>query len=122
MILVVDDDDEVVDVLKRALDGSGYRVETASNGLEAFEHLKDPQCKCMLLDVNMPKLNGIELLLLMQSEGIEIPTIVMAGFTDFNDDEMKNFANVAEFFQKPFTIKDMLAAIEKHKRKTPPIA
>lgn len=119
MILVVDDDDQVLDVLKRAIDKAGYRVEIASDGLEAFTHLRAPDCKCMLLDINMPRVNGIELLILMQAEGIEIPVILMAGAGDFEESEMMQFANVIKFFQKPFKIKEVLDAIEaiKHKPK-----
>jgi DNA-binding NtrC family response regulator len=61
----------------------------------------------------MPKINGVELLLLMQSENIEVPTIVMAGFSDFDEKEMKEFANVVRFMQKPFEIDDMLEAIRR---------
>ena len=91
--------------------------QTASNGLEAYGHLKAPDCKCMLLDINMPKINGVELLLLMQSEGIDVPTIVMAGFTDFDEEEFKQFANVVRFMAKPFDMDEMIAAIREHARR-----
>ena len=114
MVLVVDDDARIVDLLRTALDKEGYRVETACDGVEAYQHLKAPDCKCMLLDINMPRLNGAELLLLMQSEGIKIPTIVMAGFRDFEEDEMKQFESVVKFMPKPFRIDDMLKAIRMY--------
>jgi len=67
MILVVDDDAQITTLLREALEREGYRVETAANGVQAFDLVKSPDCKCMLLDVNMPKINGPELLLLMQA-------------------------------------------------------
>jgi len=85
MILVVDDDEQIVETLRTMLQQVGYRVETASNGGEAYEKVKTPDCKCMLLDINMPEVSGAELLLLMQAEDIRIPTIVMAGFDDFDE-------------------------------------
>jgi two-component system, LuxR family, response regulator FixJ len=114
MILIVDDDENIVHSLCRALSRRGYDVKSASNGVAAFEMLRSPDCRCMLLDVNMPKVNGVELLLLMQAEGIEIPTIVMAGFQDFAEDEMKQFDNVVKFFGKPFPLKEMIDTVAQY--------
>jgi DNA-binding response OmpR family regulator len=114
MILVVDDDQRIIEALRESLTREGYTVKTAHDGLEAFGHLRAPECKCMLLDINMPRINGVELLLLMQSEGIKVPTIVMAGFEDFDEKEMKQFSNVVKYLHKPFEMKDMLKAIRAH--------
>ena len=114
MILVVDDDEAIVEFLRAALEDCGYRVETAGNGVQAYEHLKHPDCKGMLLDINMPKINGVELLMLMQADDIRVPTIVMAGFDDFDELEMKNFENVVEFLHKPFELQDLLDRVQTH--------
>ncbi|NQU39812.1 MAG: response regulator [Lentisphaerae bacterium] len=116
MILVVDDDSGIVSLLTRALSQHGYRVESASDGAEAYGHLRSPDCKCILLDINMPRINGVELLMLMQAEGIHIPTIVMAGFSDYDETEMKQFENVAALIQKPFDLDVILKAIKTHAR------
>lgn len=112
MILVVDDDSTIVRSLRRALERRGYEVRSASNGVEAYELAMAPDCQCMLLDINMPKLNGAELLMLMQAEGVEVPTIVMAGFPDFDEEEMQEFSGVKRFFSKPFAMKEMLDAVD----------
>lgn len=113
MILVVDDDDGVVSTLRVWLKKRGFDVVSCRDGEEAYRYVKTEDCKCMILDIHMPKINGIELMLLMQSEGIEVPTIVMAGFDDFDEGEMKNFPNVVKFFQKPFDMKEMLSMVEE---------
>ena len=114
MILIVDDEPDMRKVLSRSLVHHGYRVETASDGAEAYEKLRHPDCRCMLLDINMPRINGVELLLLMQAEDIHIPTILMAGFDDYSEEEMKQFTNVASLLPKPFQLDDALKAISKH--------
>ncbi|MBL7076162.1 MAG: response regulator [Kiritimatiellae bacterium] len=114
MILVVDDETDLRNVLSRSLVHHGYRVETAGDGAEAYELLRSPDCKCILLDINMPRINGVELLLLMQAEDIHIPTIVMAGFDDYGEEEMKQFSNVATLLHKPFQLDDALKAIKKY--------
>ena len=114
MILVVDDDKEIVKLLQTAIENAGYEVDTAADGLEAYQQMKSRNYDCMLLDISMPKINGAELLLLMQAEGISLPAIVMATFPGFDKEEMRQFANVVEFFSKPFEMKDMIQAIRKH--------
>ena len=111
-IRVVDDDPRVVSTVRRILEGHGYGVATAADGVEAHPHLKSPDCACMLLDVRMPKINGVELLLLMQAEGIRVPTVVMAGFDDFSAREMKQFAGVVKFLHKPFGAPELLEAVK----------
>ena len=113
MILVVDDDQILTDMLQSALEKMGYRVEIANDGFEAAEHLKHPDCKLMLLDINMPRVNGMELLILMNAEGIDIPTIVMAGFPDYSEDEFKPFPFVKAFLPKPFTIQELNKVVTK---------
>ena len=114
MILIVDDDPTIVNILKDALHGEGYEVVTAANGAEAYDHVKSGACRCMLLDVNMPRINGVELLLLLQAEGLRVPTVLMADFEDFDDDEMRGFDSVVQYMRKPFTVKDALASVRKH--------
>jgi DNA-binding NtrC family response regulator len=110
-VLVVDDDPGVVRTVRRILEGHGYDVTTAANGVEAYHLLKASDCACMLLDIRMPKVNGAEILLLMQAEGIRVPTIVMAGFDDFTASEMKQFAGVVAFLHKPFSATQLLETL-----------
>ncbi|MDE0838459.1 MAG: response regulator [Kiritimatiellae bacterium] len=117
MILVVDDDEQLRELLEAALADCGYRVETAIDGADAYRHLKTEDCRCMLLDINMPRINGIELLLLMQSEGLDVPTILMADHGDFDDAELKQFESVCKFMPKPFSMVELMEAIQTHARK-----
>jgi len=112
MILVVDDDQAICTLVKTVLENQGYRVATAADGVEAFDLVKSATCRCVLLDMNMPRINGAELLLLMQAEGLKVPTIVMAGFEGFDEKELKEFGNVVHFLQKPFSMDDMLKMVK----------
>lgn len=117
MILVVDDDKILTQLLRNLLEDAGYEVHIAHDGEAAYKHLKDPKCKGMLLDIRMPGINGAELLMLMAAEDIKIPVIVMAGFPDFDEEEMKQFPNVKKLFHKPFYPEDMLTAVREIARK-----
>ena len=58
-----------------------------------------------------------DLLMLMAAEDIRTPVIVMAGFPDFDEEEMKQFPNVKKFFHKPLYPEDVLAAVREYARK-----
>ena len=111
MILIVDDDERIRNMLKGLLEREGYETATASNGGEALAMLQGNAVDCMLLDMSMPELNGAQLLLLMQAEGIETPVFVVTGFGDFDAEEMSNFANVVGFFNKPMDMASLVDAV-----------
>jgi len=114
MILVVDDDKVLTQLLRTLLEEAEYEVQVANDGEQAYKHLKDPKCKGMLLDIRMPGVNGAELLMLMAAEGIDVPVVVMAGFPDFDEEEMKQFPNVKKLFHKPLYPEEVLAAVKEH--------
>ena len=110
-ILVVDDDQAMTQMAKVLLESEGYEVRTAGNGETAYDILKDPKCKCMTLDMMMPGINGAELLILMATENIDVPVIVVAGGPDFEEEELKGFPNVKKLIKKPFYPEELLKAI-----------
>lgn len=116
MILVVDDDHTIVKLVKELLEQEGFEVCTSYNGEGAYAHLRNPKCKGVLLDMMMPGINGAELLMLMATEKINLPVIVMAGSPDFDEEELKNFSNVRKLLHKPFYAEDLLTAVREHIR------
>ena len=114
MIVVADDDRTMTALLRELLVAEGYEVRIAFDGGEAYRHLRDSKCKGLLLDVHMPGVNGPELLLLMEAEGVRCPVLVMTSDPDFDEAEMKQFANVRRLFHKPFYPEDILAAVRQH--------
>ncbi len=113
MILVVDDDKVLTQLLRTLLEDAGYDVTVVHDGEHAYGHLRKPECKGMILDIRMPGLNGAELLMLMAADGIPVPVIVVAGFPDFDEEEMKEFPNVKRFFLKPLYPDEVLAAVKE---------
>jgi len=114
MILVVDDDHTMTELLSELLSAEGYEVRVAHNGTDAFKHVRDPRCKGLLLDMHMPGINGPELLLLLEAEGIRRPTLIMTSDPDFDEAEMKQFANVRRLFHKPLYPEDVLDAVRHY--------
>lgn len=113
MILVAEDDKTLSQLLRTLLEEAGYAVRVAHDGQSAYKYLRDPECRVALLDIRLPKISGAELLILMAAEGIRVPVIVIAGFPDFDEEEIKQFPNVRRFFQKPFYPEDIVNAVRQ---------
>ncbi len=78
-ILVMDDDPEIRNVLDRFLSERGYEVETAADGEAGLEALRLNPPDVLLMDLEMPKLNGLEVLRRMKLERIDVPVITISG-------------------------------------------
>ena len=83
-ILVVDDDKEIVESISIFLKGEGYEVLKAYNGLDALEMLTENDVQLMLLDIMMPKLDGIKTLLKLR-ETKNIPVILISAKSEDAD-------------------------------------
>lgn len=113
MILLADDDPRTVDALQQTLAIQGYSVAVVHDGLEAYDRLRETECKCMVLDLNMPRMSGSELLSLLSTEGIAIPTIVLTGSEQCDDRKLREYENVVEIVHKPTELSHLLASITR---------
>jgi FixJ family two-component response regulator len=111
-IYVLDDEETVLSVLGRTLRRAGYHVVTYSSPKRFLEEARlDPPC-CLVLDVHMPEINGVELQQrLAQTE--QPPSIVfMSGVPDVSATVKAMKAGAIDFLAKPFETKELLAAVE----------
>ncbi|WP_232225530.1 response regulator [Oceanobacillus manasiensis] len=112
-ILIVDDQPGIRLLLTDIIMGEGYHVTTAVTGQEAVEKLQKYAYSLVLLDYNLPILNGGEVLKEMEIQQIEVPVIVMSGLSDQVKDEISGFSNVRQVLGKPFNIFDVQKLINK---------
>jgi CheY-like chemotaxis protein len=112
-VLVADDDPSVRRVLERALEREGYVVATASNGAEALEAVAAAPPDLVVTDINMPDVDGIELLInLIERGGIKV--IAISGGGLFPKDELLADARLlgaVDIIAKPFEVEDLLARV-----------
>ncbi len=83
-ILIVDDNREIVDSLGKLLKLEGYEIITAYDGLEALDRLESNKIDLIILDVMMPKLNGLSTLMKIR-EKHKIPAIILSAKTEESD-------------------------------------
>jgi CheY-like chemotaxis protein len=115
-ILIVDDDPSIRRLIAATLeDVSGYRMTEAGDGLQAVERARDAQPAIVFLDIEMPRLNGIETCRRLRSEpGTADATIVM--LTGDSDDEAERDARAAGadlFLTKPFSPLHLLRLVDR---------
>ena len=103
-ILIVDDQDGIRLLLNEVFQSEGLITYTASNGAEALQIFKEKQIDCVLLDVKMPGMDGIEILNEIRKTNEYIPVYMM---TAYGEQELIDSAiklNIEKFFTKPFNI------------------
>lgn len=115
-ILLVDDEPDVLFVLKMALEKRGYRVEEASNGLEAVEKAQALVPDALVMDIMMPKLDGLSaterLKQLPQTQSIPIFIITGKGHLKELMD-IRQDLNVACYLEKPFPVSALVDKLKE---------
>ncbi len=115
VVLMVDDDDTIRDIVKQALSIAGYSVLNAADGQEGVDvfmaHVNE--IDLVILDMTMPKLNGLEVYELIHMENPEIKTIISSGYSvDELAVPISKNKNI-HFLQKPFTVTELLELISR---------
>lgn len=107
-ILIVDDDETILHLLKRFFTREGFQVFVAKDGLEAIEKLKVKKPDIVLTDLKMPSLPGIELIRFIRKNLINTAIVVM---TAYPEDWSRREAEAC--FAKPFDVEEMFSAIQR---------
>ena len=111
LIHVVDDDAAVRESLAVLLESAGFAVRTYGAATEFLQAASDRSVGCVLTDVQMPELNGLELQRRMTELGIRLPVVVMTGHGDVPIAVEALKAGATDFLEKPFEDNQLLAAI-----------
>jgi two-component system response regulator FixJ len=111
-IVIVDDDEAVRDSLTILLETEGYAVRAHASGPELLV-AGLPDTGCLLLDVRMPEMDGLELQRRLVERGVKLPIIIMTGHGDVPVAVRAMKAGAADFVEKPFADATMLASIRQ---------
>src|SRR4051794_38334565 len=112
-VFVVDDDPSVRDSLEGLISTRDWDTEIFASAQEFLSHPRKPVPSCLVLDVSLPGLSGLELQKRLASEGINIPIIFITGHGDVPMSVQAMKAGAMEFLMKPFCHGDLFAAIEE---------
>lgn len=110
---IVDDDGLVQNSLVALLQGAGYNVLAFTSGIEFLKALPGLNPDCVILDVRMPQMNGLDVLKKLKQNHPETPVVMMSGFADVSMAVKAMQSGASEFVEKPFQAKDVLDTIER---------
>jgi|YelNatPaOPRAMG01_1025707.scaffolds.fasta_scaffold04134_3 response regulator RpfG family c-di-GMP phosphodiesterase len=112
-ILVVDDESSIRELLAEYLSLEGYKVDTAKDGTDAYEYLKRSYYDIVLTDLEMPGMNGIELLEKANAEGLNHKFIILTGFGTVETAIMALKLGAIDYILKPFKLEELGLIVRK---------
>lgn len=119
-ILVVDDDRAVRESLRRSLSFNGYAVELAQDGVEALQAIATDRPDAVVLDVMMPRLDGLEVCRQLRSTGDDLPILVLTARDSVSERVAGLDAGADDYLPKPFALEELLARMRALLRRTGP--
>jgi len=115
-ILVVDDDKEIVGAIAAALEKEGWRVLRAYDGMEALDRAVDPDLRLILMDVMMPRLDGLSAVLRIR-ERRNLPVIVLSAKSEESDKVLGLSMGADDYVTKPFNPLELTARVKTQLRR-----
>ena len=114
-ILVVDDEKDQVNLIKLILEQAGYEIITCGESGNAIELAKKKRVDLMILDINMPGMNGFEVLgaLKLNEKTSKIPVIICSARHDFDSCQKAIEKGAANYLFKPYDIEQLLSKVKK---------
>ncbi len=103
-ILVVDDESDVRDLLSKFLTRRGYEVKTAGDGEAALQAIRETRPDIVLLDIRLPKVDGLSVLQRLRDEADDVAIITMSGNADEDTARKSLELGAADFITKPFNL------------------
>ncbi|MCP5106482.1 MAG: response regulator [bacterium] len=118
-ILVVDDEKVILTVMCRYLEKQGHTVEAAEDGEKGWETFnRSPgEFDVIITDLNMPVMDGLQMLKLIRETGYDIPAVAVTGYVEMIDNQLISELKIVELFTKPFLLTDLEPVLEKLKPK-----
>ncbi|MGI8870173.1 MAG: response regulator transcription factor [Mycobacteriales bacterium] len=117
-ILVVDDDQAVRESLRRSLSFNGYDVDLAADGVQALHLLGERRPDALVLDVMMPRLDGLQTCRRLRAAGDDLPVLMLTARETVSDRVAGLEAGADDYLPKPFALEELLARLRALLRRT----
>lgn len=110
---IVDDDEAIRTLWRWLMESNGIAVQTFATAAEFIESYRAGGLACLVLDVRLPGMSGLELQEYLKREGVEIPIVFVSGHGDVPTAVSALKGGAVDFIQKPFSYRDVLAIIQR---------
>jgi two-component system response regulator MprA len=118
-VLVVEDDAEIADVLRRSLRQEGYEVKTSADGVDALDIASGFVPDLVVLDLGLPRLDGVEVCRRLRADG-DVPILMLTARAETEDRVSGLDSGADDYLVKPFERQELLARIRALLRRRPP--
>lgn len=116
-ILIVEDDKEIREGIEIYLKNQGYLVFQAADGIEGLKVIEKEEIHLAVVDIMMPKMDGITMMMKVREKGYEFPVIMLSAKSEEVDKIMGLNMGADDYVTKPFTTMELLARINSHLRR-----
>ena len=116
-ILIVEDDKEIREGIEIYLKNQGYQVVQAVDGIEGLERIREQEIHLAIVDVMMPRMDGITMMMKVREQGFEFPVIMLSAKSEEVDKIMGLNMGADDYVTKPFTTMELLARVNSHLRR-----
>ncbi len=116
-ILIIEDEEDLVKGLKLNLADEGYEVDWASDGVEGLRKALEERPHLVILDIMLPKMNGLDICRELRQKNISIPIIMLTAKGEEIDKVLGLEIGADDYMTKPFSIRELLARIKAHLRR-----
>ena len=117
-VLVIDDEPGVRELISEALRISEITAVQAADGLEALSFLRRERFDLLILDINMPKLDGLALLEKLRTEGMSVPVLMLSARADRADINQGLRIGADDYLTKPFSIEELVLRVKAIMRRS----
>ncbi len=116
-ILIIEDEEDLVKGLKLNLADEGYEVDWAADGVEGLRKALEERPHLIILDIMLPKMNGLDICRELRQKNISIPIIMLTAKGEEIDKVLGLEIGADDYMTKPFSIRELLARIKAHLRR-----
>lgn len=116
-ILIVEDDKEIREGIEIYLKNQGYQVSQAADGVEGLKKIEEEEIHLAIVDVMMPRMDGITMMMKVRERGYDFPVIMLSAKSEEVDKIMGLNMGADDYVTKPFTPLELLARVNSHLRR-----
>lgn len=116
-ILIVEDEKNISNAVKRVLERSNYTVDCVYDGEEALDYVRLTKYDCVVLDIMIPKIDGIQVVKTLREEENNVPVLMVTAKTQIDDKVLGLDAGADDYLTKPFSLKELQARIRSLTRR-----
>jgi two-component system, OmpR family, phosphate regulon response regulator PhoB len=112
LVLVADDDEDILALVRIQLERAGLEIVAAHDGEEALRLARERRPRLAVLDVSMPKLDGLEVLAALRDDGADMRVVLLTAKAQESDVERGYAAGADEYLKKPFSPAELLERVQ----------